>query len=178
MPVPQPAIMPLTPAMLPQLAEIYHAAVQQSMHPSYSAMHKHIWSPRVRDRRHWRARLRGYQVFVCCERDAVLGFIACQTRFPQRGELDYLYVAPEAQGRGIARALVQHLLAWATEQHWSELSTQASYHSRPLFAALGFEYQGRCYQRRAGLVFESFNFSLTLPTQKTLPAQKALTTQK
>jgi GNAT superfamily N-acetyltransferase len=50
-----------------------------------------------------------------------------------------VYVVPEARRRGVARAIMEHLLEYAREIKLVSLTLHSSDEARPLYAALGFE---------------------------------------
>lgn len=58
------------------------------------------------------AQIRHDQVFLATERDTVLGFYSL-AGLPAEPELDLLFVADAAQGRGIGAALFEHMRATA-----------------------------------------------------------------
>ncbi len=65
---------------------------------------------------------------------------------PKRGELTRMRVQPELQGRGLGRALLQHLLRRARELGFTELhldTTERQTAAMSLYRSVGFEECGR-----------------------------------
>jgi putative acetyltransferase len=56
----------------------------------------------------------------------------------QTGHVDMLYVHPDFQRRGVARALLTHIERLARTQSLDRLYTEASITARPVFEAIGF----------------------------------------
>ncbi|HTX06424.1 MAG TPA: GNAT family N-acetyltransferase, partial [Steroidobacteraceae bacterium] len=54
------------------------------------------------------------------------------------GHIDLLYVHPDFQRRGVARALLEHIESAARERSLLRLYTEASITARPVFEARGF----------------------------------------
>jgi GNAT superfamily N-acetyltransferase len=57
--------------------------------------------------------------YVAVAGNAVVGYTAghLTTRYGYRGEVQYLFVAPEYRRHGVATALLQHLAAWFRDHH-------------------------------------------------------------
>ena len=49
-----------------------------------------------------------------------------------------VYTEPNWRGRGVARALMEHLMTWAAEQDCERVVLHASDDGRPLYMSLGF----------------------------------------
>jgi GNAT superfamily N-acetyltransferase len=62
-------------------------------------------------------------IFVACEGDALIGYIAghLTRRHGCDGELEWLYVAPESRNQGVALGLLRRLVTWFEEQHASRV---------------------------------------------------------
>lgn len=61
------------------------------------------------------------------------------SRLPKRAMILNMYVEREYRRRGIARALMEAMVAWCRENNFSNVSLHASDEGRPLYAKLGFE---------------------------------------
>lgn len=66
--------------------------------------------------------------------------------------IEAMFVAPDWQGRGLGRHLLQHLLTRARQQGLAAVSLSATPNAVAFYAALGFEQQeGGCYVSPTGL---------------------------
>jgi putative acetyltransferase len=79
---------------------------------------------------------------------AVLGVAALKQLDPEHGEIKSMHTVEEARGRGIARALVDHLVAVARERGYRRLSLETGAQpafapARSLYGSAGFEPCGR-----------------------------------
>jgi GNAT superfamily N-acetyltransferase len=54
------------------------------------------------------------------------------------GHIVNIYTLPAHRRRGIARSLMNHILAWADAQHLNRLTLTSSMEGRPLYKSLGF----------------------------------------
>ena len=62
-------------------------------------------------------------IFVAHEGDALIGYIAghLTRRFGCDGELEWIYVTPEARRKGVASELLRRLTVWFRQQHASRV---------------------------------------------------------
>ncbi|PXX50664.1 GNAT family N-acetyltransferase [Aquitalea magnusonii] len=82
----------------------------------------------------WEARLAGAWSVGLRDGDQLLAF----AWLTQAGELDMLYVAPWAQGRGLARQMIQQLEDAAAAAGVTALHAWASHAARPVLEAAGY----------------------------------------
>ncbi|WP_372870501.1 GNAT family N-acetyltransferase [Shewanella sp.] len=150
---------PLTPGLLNEIAVLYHSAVAALAGMDYSENQCRAWSGGVRNWRYWRARLASSYVQWLSLDGKLVGFIACELRFTERGYISHLYVAPPYQGQGVATELVRNLMKAAPELGIVRLSTDASRVSKAVFERCGFTLHGRSYQQKSAEVFEGFQLS-------------------
>jgi putative acetyltransferase len=86
--------------------------------------------------------------FYSFRRDGrLLGIGALKLLSPDHGELKSMHTAEAARGQGIARAMVEHLLAVARQQGLGRVSLEtgsmaAFAPARSLYASTGFEFCG------------------------------------
>ncbi|ABM00576.1 GNAT family N-acetyltransferase [Shewanella amazonensis] len=156
-------IVPLHSSHYPHIASVFHQAVRAAAGKGYTQAQCEAWSRGVRDRRYWRSRLGRSLVLVALNVDEVVGFIDCELEHPDKGYIGHLYVAPTHQGRGIGGKLLDALIRQAPALGIGSLTTDASLHSEPLFAAKGFSNVGRYFQQKSGQVLPGFAMTLPLP---------------
>lgn len=77
-----------------------------------------------------------HPVYVCEEQGRVVGFYALDDQ-PPGGELDALFVEPDAIGRGYGRRLFRHAVETAKRRGWSEMMIEADPYAEPFYQAMG-----------------------------------------
>ncbi|HZX03980.1 GNAT family N-acetyltransferase [Kribbella sp.] len=117
--------------------EAYFDAVRGTASKDYSAEQVAAWAPQEVDLDEWNKRRSAAHTFVAVIDDQVVGF----SDVTDDGLLDMLFVHSDAGGRGVARALVEAVLAKARELGLRELHTHASRTARPAFERFGFEVE-------------------------------------
>jgi ribosomal protein S18 acetylase RimI-like enzyme len=87
----------------------------------------------------------------------------------QRGRVSFgMFVAGSARGRGVGRALVEELLAWARGRDAHKVHLEVWPDNDPaigLYESFGFTYEGRRvrqYRRRGGELWDSLIMGLVL----------------
>ncbi|MEP1145095.1 MAG: GNAT family N-acetyltransferase [Henriciella sp.] len=101
----------------------------------YTKAQSAAWAPEQRGGEAWAQRLSTKQVIVGVQGDQALGFMTIEPG----GYIDFAYVRPSAQGKGLFGRLYDHVQAIAIEMGEEELSTHASLMAQPAFEAMGFE---------------------------------------
>ncbi|MBV7317126.1 GNAT family N-acetyltransferase [Shewanella sp. NIFS-20-20] len=148
------------------ISQLFHQAVRAIDHSGYRSQHLMAWSSAPRSARHWHQRLSRTQTWLAVTPQTqgwqCIGFINVESGFRQLGYIDSLYVSPDYQGQGVASALLDQLYHWALESGLGRLTVDASYLSRPVFAAKGFVEQQKIYQIKLGQMIPSFQMSLEL----------------
>jgi len=87
------------------------------------------------------------EVWIAEEEGRTVGYASLD---PATFEVDSVYVAPEAAGRGIGRALVEHILEVAREHRLENVWLDASQNSVPFYERLGFVVTGEDGSRTRG----------------------------
>lgn len=137
-----------------QVAHIYHQAVHAQSGGFYSRRQCDAWSRAPRSSHFWRLQLKQSQAWLAVDSNGdCVGFIQVESRFKERGYVSSLYVLPSHQRRGIAAALIEHAKAWAKQQGWPKLTTDASLQSHTVFARCGFIKHHNSYQEKCGVQF-------------------------
>jgi len=139
-----------------QISQLYHAAVQDIAHQRYPKAKLDAWSSAPRSVKFWQQQYKRNRAWVALDNQQVIGFISVEKHYEHQGYIDYLYVHPNHQHQGIASALYLHLQHWALQQHYPDLSVDASYLSKSLFEKMGFIMQHASYQQKCGQIFSGF----------------------
>lgn len=147
------ALRPATAADLPAMAEIYVDAVDTLGPRAYTAEQIAAWRRWPEDEpAEFARRLMAGHAWVA-EAD---GHPVAFAEFTPPDHLDFLYTKGEVSGRGLATRLHEHLEQVAREGKATQLRTEASLLSRPVFARLGYEVTALEDVERFGASFRRF----------------------
>ncbi|MGE0080170.1 MAG: GNAT family N-acetyltransferase [Thiohalomonadaceae bacterium] len=141
------------PDDLESVLQVFFLAVHEGARHVYTPRQLNAWAPPEPDRARWTARLSGAGSFVCESDGTVVGF----GRMTQDGLVDLLYVHPAWQRRGVASALLAHMLARSPAR---ELRTLASLAARPFFEHHGFRVVAERKARRGDEGLRQFEMRL------------------
>ena len=86
--------------------------------------------------------LADWRVWVADDGTRVAGMIALSAK-PGHAELEDFFVAPDTQGRGVGRALMDAFLAECSARGLSRVEVDADPNAEPIYARLGFRTIGR-----------------------------------
>lgn len=100
------------------------------------------WAHRQED---WRFAAAAGNGYVACSEDAIIGTAFCWTFGDDRATLGMLIVAPERQGCGIGRRLLEHVANVAGNRMTFLYATAAG---KPLYESVGFRACGKLTQYR------------------------------
>ncbi|BAJ01340.1 GNAT family N-acetyltransferase [Shewanella violacea] len=163
------SVIPYQAAYALSVSQIFHEAIHAIDDLQYSPAHKAAWSAKPRSSYHWHKRLSRSRAWIVVDTSQIVagrpkccGFINLETRFYSLGYIDSLYVHPEHQGNGLARALYEGLELWAKDRGYPELSVDASILSKEVFLSYGFKVKHRSYQEKLGQVIMGFLMSKSL----------------
>ena len=128
-------IRPYNEADLDVLIDLFVGSVRQVASRDYSPAQIEAWAPVAVNREHWATLLGSRPTYVAEARGQIVGF----SDLEPDGHIDMLFVHADHQGKGVARALLDHILARAHEQGIDRLFTEASITARQFFERSGFE---------------------------------------
>ena len=100
----------------------------------YDASQIQAWAPDTIDEEKFGHRRESKATWVAEVEDRIGGF----SDLARDGHVDSLYVHPDFQRRGVARALLQYVEQQARAIHVSRLYAEASITAQPVFEAVGF----------------------------------------
>jgi putative acetyltransferase len=133
---------------VPALASLYAASVAALAAAHYDADARRAWAAFARDDA-FAGFVLGADTLVALRDGAIAGFAGLRSD----GHVVSLYVAPDAARRGVARVLLDALLARARAAGHARLTTDASAVSRPVFERLGFRVVDDERVLRNGVIF-------------------------
>lgn len=117
-----------------QIAALFHASVHAIDSAIYSEGQKEAWAPTPPDYLKWHSRLEKTKPYVAVLHDRIVGFAELELT----GHIDCLYVHPNHQRIGVARALLSRLITDARRLGVSGLHVEASKVAVPFFELHGF----------------------------------------
>ena len=143
-----------------QIAELFHQSVHAIDPALYTPEQQEAWAPTPLDYALWSARLNEKKPFIALVDNTLAGFIELEAD----GHIDCTYTHPQFQGRGVASALYEHLLAKAKARHLEYLYVEASLIAKPFFEHRGFSVKKRNEVQRNGISLVNFAMEKSLST--------------
>ncbi|MDP9089763.1 MAG: GNAT family N-acetyltransferase [Pseudomonadota bacterium] len=116
------------------LISLFRASVRGIGRRDYTESQVLAWAPDLIDHAQFARRCAAKSTWVA----EAEGYIAGFSDIEPDGHVDMLYVHPNIQRRGVARALLTHIENLARTRGIYRLYTEASITARPLFEATGF----------------------------------------
>jgi putative acetyltransferase len=116
------------------LADLFRRAVREIARKDYSAEQVTAWAPDETDLERFHARRCAKPTFVAEIDGSVAGFSDIESN----GHIDMLFVHPDHQRRGVAKALIEHVVEFARKAGNNHLTVEASITARPSFERQGF----------------------------------------
>lgn len=147
---------------------LFGRSVREIAFRDYSPAQVSAWAPEVPDWAEWSKRLSEGAVFVCERKNRIAGF----ARIEVNGYLDLLYVHPEFQGQGVARALFERVLAWAKSCGISRLTSDVSVTARAFFEQIGFRLVEPQVVERRGVSFQNFRMERSVEAEPRIAADR------
>lgn len=130
----------------PALAALFRTTIMALPDTHYSSAQRAAWASAADDETAFAARLDEGWIRIAIDEKEVIGF--AQINLP--GHLVMLYVAPQAQRKGVGRALMDDMVMLAGAMGSKEISAEASLEALPFFRALGFAELGEEEVLRGG----------------------------
>jgi putative acetyltransferase len=116
------------------LVDLYRASVRSIAARDYTQSQIRAWAPDVIDPGTFGQRCESKSTWVAQIEDRIAGF----SDLEPDGHVDMLFVHPDLQRRGVARALLQHVEKAARALNLRRLYAEASITARSTFKAMGF----------------------------------------
>jgi putative acetyltransferase len=131
---------------------LFQRSVREVASRDYSPAQISAWAPEPPDLEAWARRLETGGVFVYERNDEIAGF----ARVDETGCVDLLYVHPEVQRQGVARALLDRVIWWAATRGLRHLRSEVSITARPFFESIGFRVLRQQMVERRGVSLQNF----------------------
>ncbi|MFT6675617.1 MAG: putative acetyltransferase [Sulfitobacter sp.] len=126
---------------------------------AYTEAQRQAWLPAPNHGAGWARRLTAQQVWLAEAGTDICGFIT----LAEGGYVDLAFVRPDAQGRGVFRALYAALERHAAGLGCTRLWTHASLTAQPAFLAFGFHAIGQENVVRHGEMLKRAKMEKPLP---------------
>jgi putative acetyltransferase len=127
-------IRPYAAADVPRLTSLFRASVRDIASRDYTAAQVRAWASCITDEDKFGQKCETKSTWVA----EIGGRIAGFSDLELDGHIDMLYVHPDFQQRGVARALLKHIEEAARTNGLRRLYAEASITARPIFETMGF----------------------------------------
>jgi putative acetyltransferase len=152
-------IRPYRPQDAGVLSAVFYASVRHIARRDYTEAQVRAWAPDRVWGDDWDKRRAATSTWVAeCGRE-IAGF----SDLGSDGHIDMLYVRPDFERQGIARALLLYIESVAKERGLSRLYTEASITARPVFEALGFHIVAEQTVTRDGVPMLNYRMVKSVP---------------
>jgi len=156
---PKLALRPMLPADVPDLAEIFRAAIEELTADDYTEAQQAAWASAADDEEEFGEKLSGALTLVVTFGGAAIGFAS----LADNKKIDMLYVHPAAAGQGAGTLLADALEKLAGGRGSTELTVDASDSARGFFEKRGFAPRTRNTVTVGGEWLANTTMSKTLP---------------
>ena len=117
------------------LWEIFFYTVRNVNVRDYSQQQVEAWAPSSFDFALWQKRMNGLQPFVAELDGCVVGY----TDLQPNGLIDHFFCHHEYQGKGVGKALMEHVFTVGRVRGVSRYFSEVSITARPFYEHLGFK---------------------------------------
>lgn len=139
--------------------QVYFSATRESVARDYHPDLIDRWAPLEHDAGEWAARLAQTNPFVAVEDGRIVGM----AEIAPDGFIDYFYVLPERQGRGVGKALLAAIEGEAACRGITLLFADVSVTAKTFFLAHGFEITEARSKLILGHPADNFRMEKMLP---------------
>jgi putative acetyltransferase len=158
--------------------ELFERAIRITGAARYTAAQREAWVGPARDPREWNQSREAAQTVVAEIGGAVAGFAdltddgLSDDDLTDAGLVDMLFVDPDRGRRGVASALLDHVIALAASRGMTSLTTHASLVARPVFERAGFVVVETEHVERGGQTLTRYAMRRAIPHSARAPATR------
>ena len=149
---------PYRPADKRFLQQLFFDTIHTVNARDYASEQLNAWAPLEPNRETW-ARLDDEYCYVVEYQKVLVGFASLTLD----GQVDFLYVHKDFQGRGIATTLLKQLERLARKKGLAILAAEASITACGFFEKVGFQAMAENRKMLFGLEFRTFSMQKSLP---------------
>lgn len=144
--------------------KIFTTAITRIAAADYSPEQVRAWAqPGQRSAAEWHLDMLKRNSFVATASDEVVGF----SDVDEYGYIDMIFVDPQHQRQGVARALLESVRRQARDLYATSLTADVSITARPFFESQGFFVEQRQEPFKQGVKLVSFRMRKELQEQHT-----------
>lgn len=141
-----------------EIAELFTRSVHEIASSHYSQKQLEAWAPRPFDDEYWKYKCELKRPFVYVIEEKVAGFI----ELDPDGHIDCHYVHPDFIRRGIASALLKHVIKIANHLSMPRLFVEASHLIKPLYLKYDFQCLRLNEVVRANVILENWIMEISI----------------
>lgn len=144
------------------LWEIYFHTVRNVNVRDYSQQQVEAWAPSSFDSELWQKRMNELLPFVAELDGCVVGY----TDLQPNGLIDHFFCHHECQGKGVGRALMEHVLAVGRVRGASRYFSEVSITARPFYEHLGFKVVNEQEVEMRGVKLTNYVMEKVVPSDE------------
>ncbi|MBZ2194991.1 GNAT family N-acetyltransferase [Ruania sp. N2-46] len=137
---------------------VFQRAIRVTAGRDYTPEQIAVWAPADVDAERWASRRAAAGTVVAVVDGEVAGF----TDLGEDGYIDMMFVDPAYARRGIATALLEHVVSAAVGRGLTELTVHASLTAKPFFERHGFVVDAQRFPVRGGVRLTNFDMRRVL----------------
>ncbi|MBU1309597.1 MAG: GNAT family N-acetyltransferase [Gammaproteobacteria bacterium] len=127
-------IRPYQPGEEPLLRELFYNTVHNVNQRDYTPEQRNAWAPAQYDENAWAMRMLESEPYVALDNDTIVGFADVQND----GYIDFFFCHHAYQGKGVGKALMQHILKTGKRYGVNRFYANVSLTAKPFFQHYGF----------------------------------------
>ena len=140
------------PGEEPQLRELFYNTVHNVNQRDYTPEQRNAWAPAQYDANAWARRLLESEPFVALDNDTIVGFADVQSD----GYIDFFFCHHAYQGKGVGKALMQHILKTGKRYGVKRFYANVSITAKLFFQHYGFDVVRQQQKEVRGVVLTNF----------------------
>nr|WP_252306605.1 GNAT family N-acetyltransferase [Vibrio splendidus] len=142
--------------------EIFFHTVRNVNVRDYSQQQVEAWAPSSFDFALWQKRMNGLQPFVAELDGCVVGY----TDLQPSGLIDHFFCHHEYQGKGVGKALMEHVFTVGRVRGISRYFSEVSITARPFYEHLGFKVVNEQEVEMRGVKLTNYVMEKVVPSDE------------
>lgn len=146
----------------PHLHQLFFNTIRQVNRRDYTEAQVLAWASDEIDETYWLPRMQGLQPYVAEIENQIVGY----TDLQDDGLIDHFFCHSDYQGKGVGKALMQHVFAEAQQRNINTLHSHVSITAQPFYSHMGFEVIEQQHMEIHGQTLINFLMEKSLPESK------------